>query len=485
MITFMLYGPGDSGCGSPIATSSASVSGNGAYASASYTASVAGTYQWVASYGGDSGNAAVPGTCGAAGESVVVTASSAPVLAVNPGSVAAGGAVSVAWSGVASPSSTDWVGLYAVGAANSSYLDWFYDSSCTQGAGSSALASGSCSYSMPSVPGSYQLRLFAANSFTELASSNAVTVSGGSASLSASPGSVSSAGVVSVAFGGVSSPHARDWVGVYMAGAPSGQYVDWFYDSSCTQTPGGSALGSGSCSYTMPAAGGTYEFRLFSNDGYNLLAQSGQVTVAPPTPVLSVSPGSVAGGGGVTVSWSGVAPASSTDWVALYQSGSPNGYADWFYDSSCAKTPGTAVGSGSCGYTMPTAPGTYDFVLMADNGNTVLATSGAVTVTGTQATLSATPSSVGPGGQVTISWSGVAAPSGADWIGLYASGAADGSYQAFVYDATCTTNSGSVGKSSGSCTFTMPNTGGSYQLRLFSNNSYTRLATSNTITVGG
>src|SRR5206468_6400591 len=126
------------------------------------------------------------------------------------------------------------------------------------------------------------------------------------ASLSVSPASVAAGGGVAVAFGGVGSPTGRDWVGVYAAGAPSGQYVDWFYASSCMQTPG-TALASGSCVNSMPGAPGSYEFRLFANDSYRLLASSGQVTVTAPTPVLSAGPGSVAGGGGVSVAWSGVA----------------------------------------------------------------------------------------------------------------------------------------------------------------------------------
>ena len=39
-------------------------------------------------------------------------------------------------------------------------------------------------------------------------------------------------------------------------------------------------MSSGSCSFTMPNTPGTYEFRLFANDGYTLLAKSGTVTVS-------------------------------------------------------------------------------------------------------------------------------------------------------------------------------------------------------------
>jgi hypothetical protein len=73
-LTFNLYPPSDPSClGTPVSTTTASVDGNGAYPSDDVAATVAGTYHWVASYGGDDKNAAVTGTCGDEGEDVVVT----------------------------------------------------------------------------------------------------------------------------------------------------------------------------------------------------------------------------------------------------------------------------------------------------------------------------------------------------------------------------------------------------------------------------
>lgn len=74
-ITFRLYGPNRAGCGAAIATATAAVNGNGTYSSGSFTLTVPGTYEWVASYGGDTDNAAVTDPCGASGESVTVTRS--------------------------------------------------------------------------------------------------------------------------------------------------------------------------------------------------------------------------------------------------------------------------------------------------------------------------------------------------------------------------------------------------------------------------
>ncbi len=204
-----------------------------------------------------------------------------------------------------------------------------------------------------------------------------------SATLAAGPASVSAGGSATVSWSGVSSPTAGDWVGVYSPGYPDTAYIDWFYTDSCSQTEGSAALSSGTCSFTMPSADGTYEFRLFSNGGYTLLATSGRVTVTGGA-TLTASPASVPAGGSVTVSWSGVSNPTSTDWIGLYHPGDANeSYIDWMYDNSCSTTAGSgALASGSCSFTMPSAAGTYELRLFSNNGSTLLATSNQVTVTG-------------------------------------------------------------------------------------------------------
>ena len=81
-ITFDVYGPGDEACATSLATSTATVSGNGSYNSAPFTATSAGTYRWVAGYGGDAGNDPVSGACGDPGESVSVTPGPPPSCTV-------------------------------------------------------------------------------------------------------------------------------------------------------------------------------------------------------------------------------------------------------------------------------------------------------------------------------------------------------------------------------------------------------------------
>src|SRR5207249_4121518 len=133
-------------------------------------------------------------------------------LIISPTSVAAGASATATWSGIGSPSSTDWIGLYAPGAPDGSALTWMYVS-CSTSAGA-ARASGSCSLTVPAsvAAGSYELRLFAANGFTRLATSPTFTVTTGSGdtsggvTLSASPSSVAAGASVTATWRGIASP---------------------------------------------------------------------------------------------------------------------------------------------------------------------------------------------------------------------------------------------------------------------------------------
>ena len=101
-------------------------------------------------------------------------------LSVSPTTIAAGGTVTATWSGIATPTTTDWIGLYAPGAANTAFIDWIYVS-CSKTPGA-AQASGSCPFVVPATvaPGTYQLRLLANDGFTTvLATSNTFSVTAG------------------------------------------------------------------------------------------------------------------------------------------------------------------------------------------------------------------------------------------------------------------------------------------------------------------
>src|SRR4030095_7894419 len=206
--------------------------------------------------------------------------------------------------------------------------------------------------------------------------------------------------------------------------------------------------------------------------------------LAPSAPVLTVAPSSVVAGGTVTATWSGIAAPTSTDWIGLYAAGAGGGgHLAWLY-VSCAKTPGAAQAGGSCPLQIPGSvpPGAYELRLFAADGLPRLAPSGAFTVT-SSATLGVTPGSVGAGNSVTATWSGIAAPTSTDWIGLYTAGAGDGAYLAWLY-VSCAQTPGEA-QAGGSCSLQIPGSvpPGAYELRLFAANGLTRLATSGTFNV--
>lgn len=100
------------------------------------------------------------------------------------------------------------------------------------------------------------------------------------------------------------------------------------------------------------------------------------------------------------------------------------------------------------------------------------------------ASISVSPTSVIVGKNVTATWSGIAAPAAKDWIGLYLKGAADTAVLNWVYVSG--TRTPVAARASGYCPIQIPVTtkaGTTYELRLFANDSYTRLAKSGALTV--
>jgi Bacterial Ig-like domain (group 3)/von Willebrand factor type A domain len=113
-VTFQLFGPGDTGCATPIATRTGTVS-SGSAASGNVTAGGVGTYRWVATYSGDAHNNPATSPCGS--EQVVVIKAT-PAIATTPSaSVPAGGSVSdtATVSGGFTPTGTVTFQLFAPG----------------------------------------------------------------------------------------------------------------------------------------------------------------------------------------------------------------------------------------------------------------------------------------------------------------------------------------------------------------------------------
>ncbi|HEY7658246.1 MAG TPA: S8 family serine peptidase [Burkholderiales bacterium] len=289
------------------------------------------------------------------------------------------------------------------------------------------------------------------------------------ATLAANPTSATPGATITVSWGGIASPTTRDWIGIYQPGAPdTSYYLGWLYISGAA---------SGSVPFTLVTwlAPGTYELRLFSNGGYSRLAVA-TITVVPGCTggALSASPTSVAAGGSVTATWSAVCAPTVADWIGLYVPGAPDsGYLSYRY------TTGTASGNVPFAIPNSVAPGTYELRLFSNNSVTRLAVSNSFQIVAgcTGGSLSASPANLPAGGSVTAMWSGLCGPTSRDWIGVFLPGAANTAYVAWGY---------TTGAASGSISLALPASlaQGTYELRLFSNGGYTRLATSNTFAVG-
>jgi hypothetical protein len=185
---------------------------------------------------------------------------------------------------------------------------------------------------------------------------------------------------------------------------------------------------------------------------------------------VSASPSTVNPGGTVTATWSGITNPTATDWIALHLSGSSNtDHITWVY------TNGAASGSISVPVYNSVSPGTYELRLFRQDTYERLAVSNPITVAVVSGTLSASPSTVHPGGTVTATWS-ITNPTATDWIALHLSGSSNTDHITWVY---------TTGAASGSISIPVYNSvsPGTYELRLFRQDTYERLAVSNPITI--
>ncbi len=145
-IEFRLYGPNDSSCKDQVgATLTTSVDGDGEYTSPPVVPAIPGSYRWVASYSGDTDNAAAePTGCADPAEAAVVS-QVVPTLATSASAaVTLGGSVhdTARLSGAANPTGTITFKLYGPN-----------DSACTNqvGASASATVNGDGEYVSPAI----------------------------------------------------------------------------------------------------------------------------------------------------------------------------------------------------------------------------------------------------------------------------------------------------------------------------------------------
>lgn len=277
--------------------------------------------------------------------------------------------------------------------------------------------------------------------------------------LSASPPSLAPGGIVTATWSGVPSPTSTDWFGLYVAGAPDSAALSWRYTTG---------LASDTVGFQLPSsmAPGTYELRLFRGGDGTRLAVSNPFTL----PRLTVSPPSLAPGGILTVTWSGISNPTSTDWLGLY----PLGADDTDPPYSWRYTDGSASGQTGHQLRSDLPPGVYQVRLFSNATWLRLAVSDPFSLPA----LSVSPATASPGASVTVGWNGVMDPTGADWLGLFAAGAPDTEMARLSWRPTSGASSGVMG-------YALPADlpSGTYELRLFSNGTWRRLAVSNTLSL--
>src|SRR5437667_7869669 len=69
----------------------------------------------------------------------------------------------------------DWLALYAKGALDSAYLDWFFLNG-TKSAPAAGLTTATVPFTLPKMPGTYEVRFFANNTYQGLGTTPMVTV---------------------------------------------------------------------------------------------------------------------------------------------------------------------------------------------------------------------------------------------------------------------------------------------------------------------
>jgi len=276
--------------------------------------------------------------------------------------------------------------------------------------------------------------------------------------------------------------NTTDWVGLFPSEAPDSGYVAWSYLSG-TKTPPATGMADATLTLTAPRTPGTYNVRWFAQNGFTRLATSADVTVtAPPAPTVTITTSTVSGGGAIGFTVAN-GPANTTDWVALFPSTAPDtGYVAWSYLSGTKTPPASGMADATLMLTAPRTPGTYNVRWFAQDGVTRLAISADVTVTAPPPpTVTITTTTVARGG--TIGFTAANGPANTtDWVGLFPSAAPDSGYVAWIYLSGTRTPPAS-GMAGATLTLTAPQTPGTYNVRWFAQDGFTRLATSGTVTV--
>ncbi|HEX6161865.1 MAG TPA: S8 family serine peptidase [Vicinamibacterales bacterium] len=310
-------------------------------------------------------------------------------LTVNTPSVNPGGTISVTVAD-GPRGTTDWVGLYAAGAPDSSFVQWNFLNGL-KSAPATGIGAATLQFAAPATAGTYEARFFANNTYQRLATSAAISVAG-QPSLTINDVSITegNSGVVNAVFTVTLSPvNAAQTVTVNYAtangsGTAGIDYVATsgtltFAPSVATQTISVPVNGD------LTAESNETFFVNLSNSANAAIGDAqGQGTIvtdeAPPGPSITLQSASVAPGGTINFTVAN-GPANPTDWFGVFAAGAvDSSYQQWFYLNGLKTAPATGLSNASLQVVAPQTAGTYNIRLFANNGSTKLATSAAITV---------------------------------------------------------------------------------------------------------
>lgn len=384
----------------------------------------------------------------------------------------------------------DWVGLYcpATAADTAFTASQYLNGSITPPI--TGVSSASLVFTAPAAAPTCNARLFLNNGYTRLATSGTVSTTV-TPTMAVTTPMVSPGGVISVVIAnGPADP--TDWVGLFSTTAGDISHQQWSYLNGFMVPPVAGRTGA-TLQFVAPTVPGSYNLRLFANNTYSRLATSNTVTVAP-VPTLTINDVSATEGdsGTTTATFTvSLSPVNATQSVTVAYATANGTTSDGDYLSTSGTltfSPSTAtqtihVSVNSDAVFEPTET----FVVNLSNPvNAVMGDGqGVGRITDDDAStgpaIGVTTSVVNPG--ATISFfigNGPANPT--DWVGLFATTDGDTSFRGWAY-LNGLKVAPAAGESSATLQLVAPTIPGTYELRLFSNNGYTRLATSSAITV--
>ena len=417
-----------------------------------------------------------------------------PSVTATPSTVSPGGVINViAANGPGLP--RDWIGLYHPGAPDGTIIDWTYLNG-QKTVPATGQSNATVQIPAPTSAGTYQLRFFTDGGYSRLATSNVTVAVQPSLTINDVSVNEGNSGTTTATFTVTLSPASSQTVTVgYATANGSATAGSDFVGASGTLTFAPSTL-TQTISITIngdTTVEPTETFGVSLSGAVNAVISDGQGTGSittddgAPSPSITATPSTVAPGGVINITVAN-GPGLPRDWIGLYQSsGAADGtFIDWTYLNGQKTVPATGQSTATVQLPAPTTVGTYQLRFFTNGGYTRLATAD-VTVTaqsgGGSPSLSIASTTVAAGAMIDIT---VNNPTGnaRDWLGLYAIGASDFSFVDWAYLNGQKTPPAVGPTGSVSLQLRAPAQTGTYQVRLFANGGYARLATSVTITVG-